>query len=119
MTPEHYAMLAATINHAAEIEADLKFIDDRAPSALQIVVNEARGRAVKAAEVLFFCDPHDANTVMNMQNEIRLFIDVVRTLRGALRAADAAEQEMDEMSVEERGIVRDLVLGEDDEDGES
>lgn len=108
MTPQKHVYLAAIIRRAAQIEADLTA---DIPTALQIVLVKARGAAIEACDKLIYCDPANAGVVTSLQNEVRIFFDLVEFSKATLSEAADAEAEIHQtMSEEEQQAVSDLIL---------
>lgn len=109
---ERHLAMASIIRHAAKIEADLAVIEGSQHTALQVVLYRTKERAIAAMTALIDAEPDKPGDIRALQNEIKIFMDVVGSLAETVREADEADRiaQLD-MPEEEQQIIRDLVMG--------
>lgn len=105
MTPQDHVILAALIRKAAELELDLSLSGK--PTALQMVLVKTRDDAIEACGKLIDCPHGDAALVQSLQNDVRVFLDLVAAAQTIMVEATDAENEL---SLEDREAVHDLIM---------
>src|SRR5437899_529420 len=85
--------LHGLVQRAAQLDLELnKHFDG--PSPLRNVLHRARERAIEAVGGLIYADPTKPEEVMQFQNEVRRFIDLVDYCQDIVRESDSAVAEL-------------------------
>ena len=110
MTPEHEQRFAEDVigryanisSIASGIVTDLNAARKN-PGPLQFVMGKAMEKAARSLVALIDIDPTDLTTVMRLQNDVKMFRDMISDVRDAVVLGLEAEAALDEAT--RQGIV--------------
>lgn len=77
------------------------------------MLKEARHRAIKAFGMLIEVPPDDANTIRQLQNELKLYADMIHSCRAVLDRGKTADRRINE---DDRAAIDEVVMNMSDEE---
>jgi|SRR5882672_3863879 len=77
------------------------------------MLREARARARKAISMLIEADPNNPPVITALQNEVKLFIDMIDSARNVLDRGKEADRKIKE---DDRAAIDEMVMGMTDEE---
>jgi len=77
------------------------------------MLSDARRRAVKAVGMMVEVDPNDFVTIIRLQAEIKIFIDMIESARAVIDRGKEADRRIKE---DDRAAIDELVMGMTDEE---